>query len=173
MSKVFKFFNLFSQKPSLKINGEAKPSTIFGSIIGLLTITFLITFLSIIIYDLFSRFNFKVNSFIDNSLYPDIDLRKFKLGFTIGDLRGNQFLDHERLFKISVMHWEIHLPKFGENATQKVETSEISFKNCTDYKNDSLLQEEFLQYSKMYNLTCLDFEKLNKNLTGVYGKIGG
>jgi len=173
MSNFLKYFNLFSQNPSLRINGERKPSSIFGSIVGFVTVSIVIVALIFILNDSFSHLTFKVNSYIDNSLYPDIDLKKFKLGFTIGDLRGLQFPDHERLFKISVMHWDIYLPKFGENKTQNVETKIIPIKNCFDYSNDSIIHDEFTQYSKMYNLTCLDFNSLNKNLTGIYGKTGG
>ena len=173
MSKILKFFNLFGQTPGIKINGEIRPSSIFGSIIGFFTVTILTSAIFFILHNYFSRLSFTINSYTDNSAKPDINLKELKLGFIITDPLGNQFQEQERLFKISALFWEIYLPKYGENKTQSFKFQPIPTIKCNQYKNDSLQKEAFDDLYKMNkNQTCLDIPSLNKNLTGVYGKLG-
>jgi len=76
------------------------------------------------------------------------------------------------------MHWDIYIPKFGENETEikkeKHTTTMIPSIRCDNYKNNTLHKQSFDMYSNSYNhmLTCLDIPNLNKNLTGVYGNLG-
>jgi hypothetical protein len=73
MSNFFELLNSFSQTPTLKINGNVRPFSIFASIIGFLLFTILITVNSYIIYQYFSRLNYTFNSYVDNLFYSDID----------------------------------------------------------------------------------------------------
>lgn len=82
------FFNLFSQKPSLRINGEKRAYSIFGVLIGIITIPILLTGIFYILYNFFSHFNYTISSYIDSSSIPNIDLKDFKLGFILTDARG-------------------------------------------------------------------------------------
>lgn len=173
MSKFLKFFNLFSQSPSFRINGQIRPFSIFGSIIGMITISILIAAISFILNNYFSRFNYTINSYTDNLATPDIDLKDFKLAFLLTDLMGKPFPDHERLYKISARHWDIYLPKPGENRTQSISFVPIPIIKCDQYKENSPLKENFDLYSTMYNQTCLDFDTNKKNLTGIDGNTGG
>ena len=173
MHKVFKFFNLFSQAPSFKINGETRPSSVFGSIIGFLTLSTLIAAISLILNDYLSRLNYSVNSYTDNLAKPEIDLKNFKLGFLITDLMGKEYPDHEKLFTISALYWDVFLPQFGENKTQTIQTVPIPSIKCDEFKDDFYLKESFDLYAKSYNLTCLDLNVIQKNLTGIYGNLGG
>ena len=50
MPKAFKFFNLFSQSPSLRISGDFKPPSIFGSIVGLFTVAITLVAIFFILY---------------------------------------------------------------------------------------------------------------------------
>jgi len=167
-----KVFNLFSQSPTLRINGEIRPNTIFGTIIGLITVSILTGAFTYVLHNYFSRLHFELNSYIDNSAKPEIDLENLKIGFHIIDGMGIEFSDHERLFTISAKFWEIYLPKFGENTPQKVDFMNIPIIKCNEYKNDSIHQKNFNEYAKNYNVTCLDLPSINKTLKGVYGKLG-
>jgi hypothetical protein len=109
MCSVFQCFNLFSQTPSLKINGNIRPNLIFGSIIGFITISILIVGFCIILYDYFSYMNFNVNYLVDNLAHPKIKLDNFKISLTLGDLKGVTFPDHDRLFTISAIYWDVDL----------------------------------------------------------------
>jgi len=174
MSSIFNFFNIFSQTPSLRINGQKRPASIFGSIVGFCSITILIGAMIYILFNYFSRLDYTINSYTDNLAKPNIDLKDFKLRFVITDTYGNEFPDYEKLFKISAKFWDIYLPVLGENKTQKIEISEIPVVLCknlnlTNIDSDAI---SLVEYSKMYNILCLDFSVLNKNLTGVYGNLG-
>ena len=170
---MVKFLNLFSQVPNLRINGEIRPASIFGSIIGFLTISILISGVSFILYNYFSRLNYTINSYTDNKAKPNIDLKNFKSGFVIIDAMGLEFPEPERLFKISAKYWDIYLPVFGEDKEQEIEVTNIPTIKCNQYKNNTLHKDEFDKYSKMYDsMICLDIPRLNKTLKGVYGNLG-
>lgn len=165
---MLKFFDLFSQTPSLQVNGNSRLTTTFSAIIGLFAIMTIISGISIILYDFFSRFSYSINSYIDNSLEPNIDISKLKISFLITDLIGREFPDHERLFSIKAKHWEFYIPEIGKNISDSIKINEIQKINCNQYKNNNLMNEKFEMYSKLHNITCLDFENINKNLTGVH-----
>jgi len=169
MLKILKFFNLFSQTPQLKISGENRPFSIFGGIVGFFSISFLIAGITFILYEFFSRFQYTIESYTDNLEIPNIDLKNFKLGFSLYDLMGKKYPDQERLYKISARHWDIYIPKFGSNKTDSVKVTNIPMIKCNEYKNDSLFYEDFNIYS---HVSCLDFSNLNKNLSGIYGNAG-
>ena len=169
---VFKFFDLFSQTPSIKVKGKKRLATIFGSLIGLISIIFLIAGIFFILNDYFSRLTITVNSYIDNSVKPDIDLKKFKLSFLITDLMGKEFPDQERLFTITAKHWDIFIPVLGGNSTESIVVEDIPKIKCNEYKNNKLLNKEIEMYTKKMNPTCFDFEDLNKNLSGVHANFG-
>ena len=173
MIKFFKFFDRFSQTPTLRVNGKVRPTTIFGSFIGFFTISVLIAVISIILHDYLSRLTYNVNSYVDNSARPDIDLKKFKLGFFISDQLGRKYLDQERLFTISAKLWEVYIPIFGYNVSEVVEFKNIPRIKCNEYKNNTLFYENFELASKVIDATCLDFTNLNKNLYGTHGNFGG
>ena len=170
---MLKFFNIFSQTPSLRINGDKRPASIFGSIIGLLTISGLIGGMSFILFNYFSRLDFTINYYTDNLAKPNIDLKNIKLGLQIIDALGKQIPDHKRLFKISAKFWDIYLPVPGENKPQTVKLIDIPTIKCNQYKNDTLHEQEFDKLSSMYNdMTCLDLPSLNNSLKGIYGNLG-
>ena len=169
---MVKFLNLFSQVPTLRINGQMRPSSIFGSIVGFFSLCSLFAGLSFILINYFSRLEYIINSYTDNSAKPDIDLKNFKFGLIITDLMGKEFPDQDRLIKISAMYWDIYLPVFGENRTQEVTLTNIPIIKCNEYKNDTLHKKDFDQYSKMYNINCLDIPSLNKTLKGIYSNLG-
>ena len=170
MSGCLKFFNFFSQSPALRINGDRRPASIFGSIIGIFTIVGLISAIIYILFNFFSRLDFTINSYTDNSAKPNIDLKNFKLSFFITDIYGNEFQDHEKIFEISAKFWEVN-PFPADNDTQK-----IDFKNIPKIKCDRTFlpnQDEKIYYKSPYkNVTCFDLSKLNKNLTGPMGNLG-
>ena len=172
---MWKFFNLFSQSPALKINGESRATSIFGSIIGFLICSILIGATSIILNDFFARLNFTLNSYTDNSAIPDIKLKNFKIGFILSDLMGKEFPDAERLFTISAMYWDIFIPKFTSNQTKQM--SIVSYEpiptiKCNQYRNDTIFKDNFEKISEGYNMTCLDIPGINKTLKGVYANLG-
>lgn len=172
---MWKFFNLFSQGPTLKINGKSKATSIFGSIIGFLICSILIGATSIILYNFFARLNYTLNSYTDNSAIPDIKLNNFKIGFVLSDLMGKEFPDAERLFTISAMYWDIFIPKFTSNQTKQM--SIVSYEpiptiKCNQYMNNTIFKDNFEKMSEGYNMTCLDIPSMNKTLKGVYGNLG-
>ena len=169
--KALNFFDLFSQTPSLKVNGNTRLATIFGSIVGFLAISVLITGISFILNEYFSRLHYNLNSYTDNSARPDIDLSKFKLGFLLTDPLGNQFPDRERLFEITATFWDIHIPLLGDNSTQTVNISNIPKIKFNEY-NNSLFNDEAELYAKLYDSDCLDLETINKNLSGIWNNFG-
>ena len=170
---MLSFFNLFSQLPSLRINGKIRPTSIFGSIIGFFAIMILLAGLTFILHNFFSRLSYTINSFTDNLAKPEINLKNFNLGFQVIDAYGTPFPDHDRLFQISALYWDVYLPKIGENKTQKIEFTNIPTIKCDQYKNDNLHKEIYDTYSKMYkNMICIDIPSLNQSLKGVYGNLG-
>jgi hypothetical protein len=176
---MLSFFNLFSQKPSFRINGEKRPNTVFGIIIGIITIPILFVGVVYILYDFFSHSNYTINSYIDTSSSPNIDLNDFKLGFLLVNPEGKPFPDHDRIYKINALYWDIYIPKFNEietdiNKIKNTTTNIIPSIRCDKYKNNTLHKQSFDLYSKKNNHIpiCLDIPNLNKNLTGVYGNLG-
>lgn len=170
---MMKLFNIFSQSPSLRINGESRPFSIFGSIIGFFTLITLLIGIFFILLDYFSQLNFKLNSYIDQSARPDIDLKDFKLAYLLVEPNGKDIKDIDRLFKISAMFWDIYLPKFGENKTQEIDITPIKNIKCNEYKNGTEHKEEFDNFHKIYEtMICLDIPSVGKNLKGVYGNLG-
>ena len=170
--KALKILDLFGQKPELKIDGNSRLITKFGAFIGFITITVLTTGISIILNDYFSFLSYNFNSYIDNSARPDIDLSKIKLGFHLIDGLGNQFKDRDRLYSIKATFWDIYIPTLGSNETQKVEISDIPIIKFNQYKNNDLFKEEAELYTKIYNADYLDFESINKNLSGIFTNFG-
>ena len=147
---MLKILNIFSQPPTLRINGSDKPISIFGSIIGFFSISILFGAICFILNSYFSRLSFNISSYIDNSARPDINLDEFKLGILLTDIMGTSFPEHERLFTISAMMWNIYLPKFGENKTQKIDIVPIPTIKCNQYKNGTLLKGTYDDLHKNY-----------------------
>lgn len=83
---------------------------------------------------------------------------------------GREFPDREKLYKISARHIDVKVPKLGSNETGGVFFTSIPFIKCNEYKNDTILYDEFSIYQ---NSSFLDFSNLNKNLSGIYGNVGG
>ena len=147
---AFKSLDIFSESPSVKIDGKTKLKTKFGAFIGFLTISSLITGITIILNDYFSLLSYNFKSYIDNSIRPDIDLSKIKLGFTLTDGIGNPFSERDRLFSIKATFWDIYIPQLGDNynTTKKVQISDIPIIKFNEYKN-KLLPNETLKFTEL------------------------
>ena len=172
MENFIRLFNLFSQTPTLKVNGKTRAPSNFGSCIGFFTISFLIAGISFILNDYFQGLTLKANSYIDNSVIPNIDLKTMKLGFLVSDYLGNELPDQERIFSIEAKFWTIQIP-WKKVITPKVKFEKIEKIKCNQYKENDLHRKELEEYSKLYkNLECLDFDSLNRNLTGSYENFG-
>jgi len=172
MEKILRLFDLFSQTPTLKVNGRKRASTNFGSFVGFLSITILLTGIGFILNDYFKRLSYKVNSYITNSDTPNINLKELKVGFLLTDIMGKEFPDMERIFSFHAKFWDIYIP-IDYNKTTIVNFENIPKIKCNEYKNDHKFKLAFDEYTKIYkNLICLDFDSLNKNLTGAYGNFG-
>lgn len=115
--------------------------------------------------DFFSRLTFRVNSYTDNQIIPDMDLKDFKLGFYVLDGAGNRIPDIKRIITISGFIWDVEIPKQSDT----VSNTTIPRIDCSQYKNDSLLYEEFKNFP---DLICIDLPSLNKKNYGVYGSRG-
>jgi hypothetical protein len=174
MSKIYEYFNLFSQTPSLRINGKSRPLSIFGSIIGLTSISIFITSVSIIFNNYFSRLNYTFNSYTDNLVTPSVNLDEFKMGFDLRTATGTDISDHDRVYSLGALFWEINVPLLGNNLTSiSAKPNPITVIKCNQYEEGSLFSEDFVQYSKnSKNLKCLDFKSLNRSLIGSYGNLG-
>lgn len=172
MQKLFLTFDLFSQSPSLKINGATRTSTNFGALIGFITLILLLSGISLILSDYFQGLSYKVNSLIDNSAIPNIDLKRMKIGFHFINKRLQEFENGEKIFSIKARFWDF---KFPENLLlPKVTSEEIKVIGCDQYKyKDSFTEKYINQMNSPYkDLFCLDMENLKTNLTGVYSTLG-
>ncbi len=174
MSKFYEYFNLFSQTPSLKINAKSRPSSIFGSIIGLITITILIIEVSLLLYNYFSRLDYTFSSYTDNIVTPSIKLDEFKMGFDLRDNIGHELPDYDRIYTLGALFWDINIPVLGNNLTSiSAKPYNIPIIKCNQYEEGSLFSEDFAKNSKnSKNLHCLDFKSLNRSLIGSYGNLG-
>jgi hypothetical protein len=173
MSKILKFFDFYSQGPTLRVNGDTRLATNFGSIISLLSLTLLFSGLYFILNDYFSYLTFNVNSFTDNTNTPDIDLKKFKMSILLIDGQGREYENPERLFKISAAYWNVKVNPISTNSYASVGLIDIPTMKCNNY-TDPTLNEEFKFYTGRYkSITCLNFDKINKNLTGIFGSVKG
>lgn len=170
--KALKSLDLFSQIPTVKIDGQNRLTTKYGAFIGFLTLSSLFVGISFILNDYFSFLSYNFNSYIDNSARPDIDLSKIKLGFHLTDGLGNQFKDRDRLFNIKATFWDIHIPQLGDNSTQKVVISDIPNIKFNEYKKNPLFNKEAELYTKLYDADYLDLESINKNLSGIFSNFG-
>jgi len=173
MQKLLKFFNLFSQKPSLRINGEIRPASIFGSIIGFFSILSTVPVIFYLLFEYFSRLNFTINSHTDNMIRPEIDLKKFKLGFALTDAMGREIPDADRLFQMFSKFWDLYVPEPGSNRSHSVKVQDVNFIKCNEHRNNTLFSDYFsASTDKIKSLSCLDLDTLNQNLTGAYGNLG-
>jgi TM2 domain-containing membrane protein YozV len=154
--------------------GKKRPFSIFGSIIGFIALSIIITAISFILNDYFSRLDYNFNSYTDNLSVPDINLTDFKLGFKLVNATGGDYPDLKRFFKMSAIFWDIYNPKLGENITTiSVNKTIIPLIKCNQYRKNSLFYENFAFLSKNHiDSECLDFESLNKSLIGSYGDLG-
>ena len=173
--KLLFLFDLFSQTPSLKVNGGNSPQTIFGSIIGLASIITLIFGMIYILYDYYSQLSYNFSSYTDNSIIPDIDFKKFRMGFVVTDSLGNPVPNLDRLFSIKATHWDIY---FNTNTSSvEIKISDIPKIKCSNYaENDPIfkvINSTLNTYGKTHGMECLDFEAIDKNLTGIYNNFGG
>ena len=173
MMDILKIFDFFSQGPSLRVNGNDKLATVFGSIVSLFAILAYIIGISLILNDYFSFLTPKINSYTDNTIRPDIDLKKFKMGLLLTNGQGKEYQNPEKLFKISAAHWDIKLTPIKNNNDVSVVLTDIPTIKCNEYKNDPILNEEFIMHSTRFNFTCLNYDDFPKNLTGKYGSTYG
>jgi len=172
MQKFFRLFDLFSQTPSLKINGGTRASTNFGSFIGFITITFLIFGIIFIINNFFSSLSYNVNYFVDNSVIPNIDLRKIKIGFHLLNYESKEFKNSEKIFSLKARLWNFYRND-SEMTIPETDYEEIKLIKCNKYTKNVIFNEQLNKYSLIYrDLFCLDLENLSKNLTGFYGNLG-
>jgi len=170
--QICNYLDLFSQTPTLKINGKEKLTSIFGSIVGFLSLCITIIGLVYFSHDYFAKLTFSVNFFIDTGVSPKIDLKKFKLAILITDLMGNELPDKERIFSLNALYWDIFLPGPNDNNPQSLIPTEIPKIKCFEYKNDSLFKNETDFLGKKFKTDCFDFESLNKSLYGNNNNFG-
>lgn len=173
MINILKSLDFFSQSPHLRVNGRNKLATIFGSAVSIFSIIILIFGISFILYDYFFYLTYNINSYTDNTITPEIDLKALKFGLLLTNGRGEEYQNPEKLFKISAALWEIKTPILGNISDVSVSLKDIPIMKCNEYKNNPILNKEFNSYSKIFDLNCLDFESLNRNLTGTFGNLKG
>ena len=95
-----------------------------------------------------------------------------KLEFHLIDDLGNQFKDRDKLYSIKATYWDIYIQTLGSNETQKVEISDIPIIKFNEYIKNNLFKKEAELYTKIYNADFLDFESINKNLSGIFNNFG-
>ena len=175
MSTYFHHFNIFSQFPTFRVSGNSKAYSFFGSLVGLISIVTLISGISFILIDYFTKLAYSINSYTNNLEIPNIVLKDLKFGFRILNQVGQEFeLDVNRLFKISAIYWDVHIPVKGDNTTSiQVKPTQIPIIKCDQYTKGSIFYEEFASYAKNFRyIDCLDLESIGKNITGAYGNLG-
>jgi hypothetical protein len=167
-------FDLFSQTPSLKINGKKMPSTLFGSCIGLISISFLLSTIIYVIYSYLKRLSLTIDSFIEVDYHEEINLKEMNIGFLITDFLGREFPDQDRMFTIQAKFWEIYVPPELNNITKSadVKIENIDIIKCTQLKQHQY-ERNFKTYSQNYkNIVCLDLANLNRTISGIFGNYG-
>lgn len=174
MLNFFEYFNIFSQTPSLRVNGKNKPFSIFGILVGMIAISIMIIAYCFILIDYFSRISFSITSYTDNLAMPDISLKDFKIGFQLLNHKGIEFPEADRVFQITAVWAKIKIPFLGDNTESISQISRfVPIIKCDKYSNDSLFAKNFADYSKKFKyLQCLDIPKLNRTISGSYGNLG-
>lgn len=165
--KFLNIFDLYSQRPVMRIDGKEKISTVFGSIIGFLSVCITLIGLLYYCYDYFAGLSFSVNFYIDSREKPSIKLNDLKIAVFVTDLYALEYEEQDRLFSVSLKYWNILIPGPGDDRMQRLNFTYVPMINCWDYKNDSLFKNEtdYLGY-KYKNARCFDFSELKNELFG-------
>ena len=172
MQKIYRGFDLFSQTPSLKINGGKRASTNLGSFVGLVSVTFLISGIIFILFEYIEGIEYNVNTFVDETAIPNIEIKKLKIGFHIVDYRFKEFEDGDKIFKLKARFYKFYQNTSSEIEVPILEEEEIDLIKCNQYKENKLFKDKFDTYSKKYkDLFCLDTENSKENITGLYSNI--
>lgn len=172
--KLLYLFDQFSQTPTLKVNGKKRATTIFSSIIGLLSIFGLTFGIIYLIYDYYCQFNYTFSSYKDNSIRPDIDLKDFRFGFILTDTVGNPIPNKDRLFSIEAKHWDIYFDVTSNSTDIKV--SNLPKISCYESLKNGNFEENLNvinSFAQSHGSYCFDFKSLDKNLTGIFNDLGG
>ena len=141
MSNILSYLDQFSQTPSLNIKGNKRVITKFGSCVSVLTLAILIAGSGFLLHDYFEGLSYRIDSYIDNSATPNIDLKKMKLGFLMMDYLGNGYPDMDRIFSFKADYWEMQFP---ERAPPKAIFKPIPMIKCNSFKNNKTPLEQIL-----------------------------
>ena len=169
--------DLFSPKPELKVEGKSKFGTKFGVLMGLISITILISIYVFYIYEWLSRNKINVTFNRKRNLTPKIILNKKKISLSVFDGYGIDYPEQDRLFSISAKYWKtkfIDKSSMDSSYMSDVEygkITEIPLKKCNKFKDDSFsiafTQLNFLKP----NSVCLELDDFEEDLFGRYGSL--
>lgn len=169
------YFDLLSEKPELKINGNSRFHSYFGNFIGILLFVFTFIVTIIFINDIFKKKKYSIIYNVDNRQDPDISLNTKYIGLLITDLLGKEIPNYSRVYEIKAKFWQFNLTKaFQSNGTLEyisaTEINQISCQKAYPHLINMNNQDTF-KYAGLLikSAVCLDLSDTYVNFYGKYG----
>ena len=166
MSWIY-FFDIFSRKPRLKINGNSRLSSKLVSILGIIL---LVGYIGISLY-LTSRVVYKETfNIIENTKTKDYNNFKLDnenpLSFAVTNNQGIEIKDYERVFDMKLIYFEFTTNL--KNRTSTTKATNIKRSQCTYKKLPGDNIEIFEDLYKLYNnsIHCFDLKPFNVSIFG-------
>jgi hypothetical protein len=161
-------FDLFSQKPRLKINGEPKVKNMYVAVLGLFVLIG-ITIISIVLsFDIFNKNTIHVIQNTVSNKFTNITLdTSNQISMFLTNNLGQEIEDYDRIFQIEAKYYT-YFP--SNNTTSNIRDLKFMTINRTkcEYKRLDGDKEDNIQnvYIKMKSLKCFDLKPYNIHIFG-------
>jgi hypothetical protein len=162
------FFDIFSRKPRLKINGNTRLSSKVVAIFGILLLA---GFIGIIAYLSSEVINKKTFNIIENTYsktFNNITLdNENPISFLLVDTQGNEIENYERIFDMKLNHFQF-ATKSTINSTGNNIITNIKRSKCTYKKLPGDIIQRYEEIYRVYNksMHCFDLKPYNLSIFG-------
>ena len=164
------FFDQFSRKPKLKINGKSRLSNIYISILGIFVILgYLVTGL-ILSLNVMSKETFYMIENTDSKMFNNFTLdTQIPLSVIVSNMVGVELKDPERIFDLKLKYFQYTPEK--ENQTANYFVQDIEDTKCTFKKLAGDTDDKYENLFKIYKqMKCYDLKPYN---ISIYGEDNG
>jgi hypothetical protein len=165
--KFLFYFDLFSQKPTLKINGDSKIKNIYVAVLGLFVIIGVLIVSIILSLDIFNKSIVNIIQNIVSNRYINITLdTSIPISIFVTDNFGEEFNDHDRIYELEA-RYSTYIPTNSQNPRENLQIIKIKNTKC-EYKR--LEGDVESKYDNIYKISktmkCFDLKPYNIHIFG-------
>ena len=165
--KFLYFFDLFSKKPKLKIDGESKIKNIYVALLGLFVMIGIFIVSIILSLDIFYKKTINIIQNTASNKFNNITLdTSIPISLIVTNNLGIEFVDHDRIFQIESRYLTF-IPNNLTNPSENLKMIKINSTKCKYKRLEGDQEFKFENLYKIYKtMKCFDLKPYNIQIFG-------